>query len=935
MLAISYTVKADDTVAWQARGLKGGYSGQTQPKPNDRDHSACTPLLPTRKCSQPTSRAMWEWQDATWHRVNSKDAQVLEAAYSQDAMGLHYLAMGPHKRLYQIDFSVMKQWNQVSGSMRYLRRKARAVQENVLESESEKELNQLEEAFLKAELLVAEAADCRNIIEVPEIAPCIEAELGGQNAGAEKEDILQTHRANGLLALQPGVLKASEKEAEDFARLPMLQRSVERGHIGLLRASWLRGLLAEPSQPLPQRQALPPEAFWNDFSSLTGNVSSRLLVVSHFWQEEQPESDCQMLELLAKMVEKHSQRLSLEEHGTEFAIFLDWCSLYQQPRSEDEEATYQRSLQDMSAWYASPCTTKWFMPSSDSIHIWPCLQRMLANLSSESLVVEASEAVAQSSCPLSPSRPTLLQASGASGSPPTTPSAFNLMIQSQGFDEHVVSLAQSLYHKAFTAVLGAQEWMDFSSRGWDDFHALRLAEVLVHSQHLVKLVLSENSISDVGMEAIAACLPGTLQILDISHNIISDVGAGCLAGALAKLPELRQLYISANSFGENGFAALASKLPLCQKLSTLRAAKLGLGDALQALALVLPQCPNLQSLCLNENQMGSASASLLASTLTSFIEELQLDDNAIGDVGIRALAGRFKDSSHLRLLSLNENCFGDSGAAALARALPSCPALRTLRVSCNHISPQALNRLRLAVPGLNLFAFGQTARARWIGEILPASSLGIHVWLRSCIMWKAGATEPVRFFMFDFDQTLTVFHVFKSLSGWKQEGVCASIPKPHAMSELGQVARIDELSSGEFATQGGFPCAAFGGSSRVEEVRRMLQSLQKEDAEMVICTKGFVGPVQLCLHALGLRSYFTQVYGHIGVTYGTSPFDKQAALQLSTPALKHADADYWLLTVTDSPAYRCRLLALSVSLSLSLSLALSLSLSLSLLNNIV
>eukprot|EP00439_Symbiodinium_sp_Y106_P065632 s1165_g10.t1 len=162
-----------------------------------------------------------------------------------------------------------------------------------------------------------------------------------------------------------------------------------------------------------------------------------------------------------------------------------------------------------------------------------------------------------------------------------------------------------------------------------------------------------------------------------------------------------------------------------------------------------------------------------------------------------------------------------------------------------------------------------------IGEILPASSLGIHVWLRSCGMWKAGATEPVRFFMFDFDQTLTVFHVFKSLSGWKQEGVCASIPKPHAMSELGQVARIDELSSGEFATQGGFPCAAFGGNSRVEEVRRMLQSLQKEDAEMVICTKGFVGPVQFCLHVLGLRSYFTQVYGHIGVTYGTSPFDKQ------------------------------------------------------------
>jgi len=130
--------------------------------------------------------------------------------------------------------------------------------------------------------------------------------------------------------------------------------------------------------------------------------------------------------------------------------------------------------------------------------------------------------------------------------------------------------------------------------------------------------------------------------------------------------------------------------------------------------------------------------------------------------------------------------------------------------------------------------------------------------------------------MFDFDQTLTVFHVFKCLAGWpKQDGVGASIPKPHAMSELGQAARIEELSSNEFSAEGGFPCAAFGGTGRVEEVRRLLQSLQKQEAEMVICTKGFVGPVQLCLNHLGLLPYFSKVYGHIGVTYGTTPFDKK------------------------------------------------------------
>ena len=394
------------------------------------------------------------------------------------------------------------------------------------------------------------------------------------------------------------------------------------------------------------------QAFWNDFGSLTGNVPSRLIVVSHFWPDgEHADPDCRMQELLAKMVEKHRQRLSLEhEHDMEFAVFLDWCSLYQHPRTPDQEAVYQRSLQDMSAWYASPSTTKWFMPSSSSPHVWPCLQRMLANLGcSESLMVEASEAI-ESSFPRPPP-------SGCRGSPPATPSAFNLLIESKAFEHsHMVALSQRLYHKAFTSILGLQEWLDFSSRGWDDFNALRLAEVLVHSQHLVKLVLADNKITDVGMEAIATHLPGTLQILDISHNIIGDAGATCLANALCNLPELRQLYISGNSFGELGFSALASELPRCEKLSTLRAAKLGLGDSLQTLATVLPQCPSLQSLCLNENQMGSAAASLLASTLTSFIEELQLDDNGIGDIGIRAIAGRFRDSAHLRLLSLSENC---------------------------------------------------------------------------------------------------------------------------------------------------------------------------------------------------------------------------------------------------------------------------------------
>jgi hypothetical protein len=133
-----------------------------------------------------------------------------------------------------------------------------------------------------------------------------------------------------------------------------------------------------------------------------------------------------------------------------------------------------------------------------------------------------------------------------------------------------------------------------------------------------------------------------------------------------------------------------------------------------------------------------------------------------------------------------------------------------------------------------------------------------------------------RLIVFDFDQTLSVVHVFKSLAGWDGEcdgGVDWSVPPPFATSEKGQMRRIAELSENEFHACGGFASAAFGGKARVEQVRQLLVGLQDEGIELVICSKGLVGAVQYCLRDLDLSQYFSGVYGRVGDKYGQTDYD--------------------------------------------------------------
>jgi hypothetical protein len=132
---------------------------------------------------------------------------------------------------------------------------------------------------------------------------------------------------------------------------------------------------------------------------------------------------------------------------------------------------------------------------------------------------------------------------------------------------------------------------------------------------------------------------------------------------------------------------------------------------------------------------------------------------------------------------------------------------------------------------------------------------------------KSMATQGI---VFDFDLTLSAYHVFNYLS---REA------SPIALSEMGQLSLITELNNlPTFSQCGGFAVKMMGGPFRIEELRRMLSMLSKFGVDCVICTKGLVGPVTKILSDAGLLDFFSGVYGNTGVKYGQSAFDESCDL---------------------------------------------------------
>ncbi|MDA3649080.1 hypothetical protein LZ318_15480 [Saccharopolyspora indica] len=259
----------------------------------------------------------------------------------------------------------------------------------------------------------------------------------------------------------------------------------------------------------------------------------------------------------------------------------------------------------------------------------------------------------------------------------------------------------------------------------DDTIAAVLEEV--DPERIEKLVLTDLVATDR-----TACAFGSfprLRHLDLSRNRLGPAGARQLAAA--RLPALEHLDLSGRKgdspyyehpevqpIGDLGAEALAAS-PNAAKLKHLNLAATGLGvDGL----VTLMQLPELRSLDLARNPMGTWPATLENAPIWRTLRTLDVSECGLDDDAVEALTAT-SSAPVLRGISLAYNSIGSRGARALA-AWPVLPQLWELNLHDNVIGDDGLTDLATSAAAQHLLELDleqdcRNARARKYGAPLP------------------------------------------------------------------------------------------------------------------------------------------------------------------------------------------------------------------------
>jgi len=136
----------------------------------------------------------------------------------------------------------------------------------------------------------------------------------------------------------------------------------------------------------------------------------------------------------------------------------------------------------------------------------------------------------------------------------------------------------------------------------------------------------------------------------------------------------------------------------------------------------------------------------------------------------------------------------------------------------------------------------------------------------------------VKLVVFDFDCTLTSFHVFASLAGVVQSTAPRlAVPPPYARSEEGQLERLRELDNDTDWGSGAFASKAFGGHQRLTQLRDLLEVSRQSKVECVILSRGMTKPIRKILEQVDLLSFFSHIHGSEGCSMGRTPYDEKVA----------------------------------------------------------
>lgn len=439
-------------------------------------------------------------------------------------------------------------------------------------------------------------------------------------------------------------------------------------------------LLAQPSCALPRRQDLPPEAFWGveELEARLCRAYGRVKVVaiSHSWLSRADSDPAgRKLLLLAAMI-REWLLFYAKEYAWDLALFIDWCSWFQAPRSVREQEVHTRAMQTSHVWYVNQWTDVWLLNHFPSYHGcghesspsdscfktcgWTYFQHALSCMD-----VKAKASCGASVIDLGKLPNTCARAAGERG-------AFHDM------DWHAIETTCTAERRICVAPSTVAE--DLKQKGF-----------ACPGERVVLERCYARVFSDVA--------PFTSEVLLQELNLPED-DVGRIGRVLPLLSGLRFLSLARNNIGDLGAAAVSQALPRCHSLAALDLDQNRItAGGCRAIAAALPACPTLASLSLDDNWVEDAGVESMFSTAPMRLATLSLEANGVGMLGVEALARAAQTQSLLlQKLRIGRNaCIGNDGAEALVQALTACCNISSIWLDASGIGNRGAQAIAKAL----------------------------------------------------------------------------------------------------------------------------------------------------------------------------------------------------------------------------------------------
>ena len=228
----------------------------------------------------------------------------------------------------------------------------------------------------------------------------------------------------------------------------------------------------------------------------------------------------------------------------------------------------------------------------------------------------------------------------------------------------------------------------------------KTASELVNHLHIVpyleELDLDNKQMGEEEVTALAHSLKYVthLSALDLSNNPLGH-GISELAKHLHGVPHLKELDLSRTHMGEDEVTALAHSLKYVTHLSKLLLSDNPLGHGISELAKHLHGVPHLKELGLTRTHMGEEEVTALAHSLkyVTQLSALDLSNNPLGH-GISELAEHLHSVPHLESLQLDDTQMGEEEVTALAHVLVYVPGLRLLFLNQNPLGREVTELIK-------------------------------------------------------------------------------------------------------------------------------------------------------------------------------------------------------------------------------------------------